>query len=546
MRSALFGCIVGFSLLASGPAFAQSDNAVLVLFNGGVETVEEFDLALDGEVRALRLGARRIIPAEIGPSRVADLKVLPDGSYLLADVDGRGAVVSTADGDEFRWVLDDQQRYFDVDSVTVASYFAPGEPSLVAVGDSSSSNVSIRATSQGNVVWFDGLRVTASSVLVPQVAIMPGNRLVAGVNWSELGIAGLEFRDTSDPLSEGTSIVSATWAEFSSDAIVVPELDQIRDLMGTPDGTVLVTTRYRILEMDDTGAILNTVDIGDYPQMSGEFASMRVLDSGNWAIATFQPGEWVTPNTNHRVHWYDPAGRVVVATTEPLSRAPLRVEPTNGHGGTGTFGFDGGLQDIQQGDPGDVLLTSLVVPPTVRVGGQLSVRATVTNNGDTAVGLARVAVRGVAGACVDRPADYDFAVARSVALQSQQAYTWGGEVGIDAQFATGAWCLFVETVDQQGMLRRFEETAELAVLEQGEGPGSTVDVIDLPFGPQPDMGGFSDAGTETDMEGGAPPPDKGCCAVIDATPPRSSIWLLIAAGLLIGWRRLSVEDPARP
>jgi hypothetical protein len=523
-------------LLFGGAAHAQSDDAVAVLGAGGVENLDVFDLAQE-PTRVIRLGTRKILPDDVGPARVSDFAILPDGSHLLADVDGRGAVVTTPGGDALRWVLDEQQRFTNVDSVAVGSYFAPGEPSQLIVGDTASSSVTIRSVSQQNVAWFESVRLTASRGDVVQVIAMPDNRIAFAVRWPSIGVSGIEVRNVADAMDSGSSFVSAAHAEASDSAIVVPELDGLVDLMGLPDGRLLVTTRFAISILSPQGEVIDSFGTGEFEAVHGELSSGRWLPTGRIAFTTFQPGEWVRPHTNHRVHWLDPQARMIVATSEALTRAPARLDSLAGHGGTGTFGFDGGLDEIQQGDPTAVSLVRLELSPQeVEVGERLTARATVQNDGEFPVGLSNLVVRGSAGECgADLQRDFAFATAQSVALASGQAFTVIDEQLIDSRVALGRWCVFVEAQDQTGTWHMIGEPTPLTVVEASGESDSVIEVTPLPFGAMGDAG--FDTGPDAGDAGGSPLVNEGCCATANGRSGASSPWLVVIALMFIARTR---------
>ena len=540
MRTALISLIVLIVTSAAHPvALAQSDDAVVVLGVGGVDTVAMFDVAREPEPRSIRLGTQRILPVELGPATIADIKILPDGSALLADVGGRGAAITSPDGATLTFELDPLRRYLNVDSVSVATYFAPGTPSLILVGDSSSSSVSIRGAESGDIAWFRSMRLATSPATIVQAITMPGNRVAIAVEWPFIGVWGIEVA-TTDTGELVASFVSEIHGEAAADAVVIPEIELLRELVGLPNGNLLVTTAHDVLEIALDGSIVARFSIGDYAEMNGELASARRLASGDIAVATFQPGEWVRPHTNHRVHWLDGQTGALFATSEALTRAPLRVEPAAGSGGTGTFGFDGGLDQIQQGDPTAISLAALDAEPLkVAVGATLRTSATITNHGEFPVGLATLVIRGSVGACTDEPQDdFDFATRSSVALQPMGSFSLTDRVAIDARFGVGPWCLYVEGLDRQSVWRQYGESLEIEVVEATDGPQSVIEVTPLPFGTASDVGVDADpdagAGLEHDWVA-----KKGCCATATTRPFHPL--LVLGVLVVLGWRRRTVS-----
>ena len=519
-------------MATSTTAWAQSDDAVVVLYNGGVEAVDVFDLTSADPPAAIRFGERRIVPEDLGPVRVSDIKILPDGAYLIGDVDARGAAVVDPSGSEFRWVMDPLRRLTNIDSASVGSYFAPGEPSLVATGDSASSNATLISTSQSVTTWFTTLNLPTSAAAVPQVVVMPDNRIAVAINWQQAAVSAIRIKRVDDPGDIGEEIASADYLELPSDAVVVPEIDRLRDLQVLQDGRFLVTAPRALVVLAADGTLSSLIDLGDLPEVSGELASVRATNSGRWAIASFEPGQWVQPHTNHRIHWFDPDMGVVVATSEPLPRAPLRVEPLEGNGGTGTVGFDAGLDLILQADPTAVALEELFVPDQAAVGTNLGVTATVRNTGSVPLGFERLTVRAAPGSCpLNEPGQVELAVATSAAIPAGSIFRWVGSSFVDASYEVGPWCAFVEALDQLGTARRVGEVLSFEITEAQTGSNSIVDVrpIDLNPGPETDAGGDGGDAGDPDTQ---PPDDKGCCATI-STQRTSSPYLVVALLLLI-------------
>lgn len=515
----------------SAPVFAQSGDAVVVLYNGPVDTVEVFDLSVANE--AQRLGDRRILPQALGPLQVADLKILPDGSHLLANVDGRGAVVTSPTGAEVRWTLDPQRRQAGIDAASAYTFFAPGEPSLVVSADSEASTVTLRNTAQPNVAWYNVLRLTTARGDIAQTIALPGNRVATAVNWLTAGIYGVVVTST-DPDGARRDTLNVTHAEAPADSRIVPELGQTRDLVGLGDDRLLVTMRYGLLVLDADGNLEDHIDLGELRQANGELASARVLPDGLWAIATFEPGLWVQPHVNHRVHWFDPATRAIVATSDPLRRAPLRVEAYQGIGGTGTIDYDGGLNLIQQGDPEAVDLVDLVVPPTISQGREMTVVARIKNNGVFPVGLQRVVVRAGPGTCATVTPRLDVASASSVALNPEQVFSWSGTTAVGSSFEVGPWCAYAQAVDQLGVLRDVGEPVSFEVAEASSSTGSTIEVSELPTNVPVDGDvGLPDAGGDA----GEVDPGGGCCAT--APRPHAARDALLAALLALAAVRIT-------
>ncbi len=539
-----FSALLTFTAVTFGAALAaaQSADAVVVLGSGGVERVAAFDIARQPEVRAINLGTRRVVPAEVGPVEIGDIKILRDGSYLLSDVSGRGVVVTRADGSEFTLVYDPTGQFQRVSAASVASYFSVGEPSLLLMADP--SGVAIRRASTQTVSWFRPLSIASSTARVVQVIAMPDNVVAVALNWPSAGVSAVQLGSSLEvePFAE---FESAEHLESSDQAIVVPELDGLRDLQGLANGNLLVTTRYAVLELTQSGEVVGEWAAADYPAMNGELASARMLASGLVAVATFEPGEWVRPHTNHRVHWIDPADAALVATSESLLTAPTRVEGLTSTGGTGTVGFDAGLTVLEQGDPEDVELADLAVDPAaVEVGDELIVTATVRNAGAGPVALSRIVVRGSRGPCQPGDQDdYDFAVEESVALGADQSIVVQSEQVVDARFGLGTWCAYVETLDQMGVWRSVGEGLEFEVVEADDSTGSVIDVTPLPY----NLG--RDFGFEVDMDAGDAGradefvPKKGCCATSRGAPTSAILFWLVL--VLMVARRPSATGRAR-
>ncbi len=524
MRIILFSII----LLSSSVLFAQS-NAVVVLPFGGVQTLPVRSLDSNNEV--ISLGNRRVVPSA-EDVRISDIKILPDGSHLLADISGRGFAVTDPDGN-YRYQFSTPNTIPSIKTVSVGTYFSPGQPSILAIADSSSQVALLRDNSSGQVSWGQSVRQGESQADIVQIVVQPENLVSVAANYPTIGLSIIDTYLVSQQGQPPTRFANVQLAGQPVNTIVIPGLDQIRELMVLEDGSYLVTTRVNLVLLSSAGLLLWTISIGDLPDVGGEFSAARMLPSGLIAVTTYEPGEWTRPHFNHRVHWVDPTDQTLVASSDVFSAAPIRVEPLMGHGGTGTSGFEAGLNEIGKGDFEKISVNRLAVDPIeIEVGDRLTYGVTLLNSDTFSVALKEVTLNGYPGACTSLGDVRALANARSVALGPDATYILSGEVLIDNTFELGTWCAKVEIENALGQKRTLEEEVEFSILKRKSETTSTVEIDDLPFREGPvDFGG--DAADMGELSINIAPETGGCCATTSAKDGSLTLLFLIVGLIFI-------------
>jgi hypothetical protein len=486
----LTGMLLAATLVA-GPTelFAQSADATAVLSFGGVTTVDLYDLD-ETETTIRSLGTKVIVDQTIGAVEVDDIKILSNGSQLLANAGNRGAIVTDSDG-ALVSQFPPSDRFEDIESASVATYVAVGEPAQVLVTDAGTSLLFIKERNSNRLLWSESLLLSRTRASFVQAIILPENRAAAATNWRNLGISGIDvFVVEFD--GDWLRYASQDHIEHPRRTIIVPALDELRDLMGLAAGGFLVTTRFAVFEMDQDGNIVWSVDITDHDEVQGEFATARMLPSGNFVAATYQPGEWLRTHPNHRLHWFRPQGEALIASSGALSRAPRRVEPLGGHGGTGTNEFEAGLSELSEGDPRAIGLTG-----PITFGGQEFTRgdeirplASVQNEDDGPVALRRLEILASAGQCDEiTSTDRVLASSEAIALSPGGGTTIESTLLVDDGFDFGSWCAWLDIESLSGERFQVGEPSTFEIVERST-TGGPVTVTPL------DINGPRDAGSE--------------------------------------------------
>ena len=507
MRSTLFLILIFFSgsLLAEpGPR----PNAVLVLPFGGIQSLPIRDL--NGANEVISLGFRRVVP--VGEDvRISDIKVLADGSHLLADVSGRGFAITDKDGN-YRNQFSEPNTVPSIKSVSVATYFSPGEPSILAIAESSAQIIVLRDSASGQVIWGESVRQGDGQGELVQIVVQPGNRVSLAANYASLGLSVIETFNVTSNAQEPIRFANIESSGQPTNTIIVPGMDDIRELMVLEDGSYLITTRVKVFLLSSEGLLLWTISSGDYPEVGGEFSSGRKLPSGLIAVSTYEPGAWTRPHFNHRLHWLDPMTRNLIATSDVFSAAPIRVEPLRGHGGTGTFDFNAGLNDIGRGDFAKIKLERMQLdPPEIEIGDRVEFLAQLVNEDTFSIALKEIQFFAAPGTCAENGERHVFGIANSVAISPMGTFLLNNDTLIDTTFEEGVWCAKVEIENGVGQKRILEKTFDFSIVKRKRETNSTVDIDDLPFRNGPvDFGmDVSDMG-ELNID--IVPADEGCCA----------------------------------
>ncbi len=537
IKSTLFQIIAIVWLLALTPAAFAAD-PVVVVPTGAATHAPIFDLDTSADPAQVReQGQRRLVTSSIESVAFRDLKILPDGSNLLADVGARGVAITDSDG-ALTYTLASAGDRPRITSASVLAYAAPGEPTRILLTDSNRSQVMVVEPGADTPHWTTSLSLPSARAEFAQAIALGGNRAAVAVNWPVLQMSGIVLYEVQagQPQREIRRLVSFDHGPAESELVVVPELEGIRDIMGLPNGNLLVTTRYSLLELGAEGSVIWEVDIGDSDALRGEFASARLVESGDVAVATFEPGVWTNPHTNHRVHWLsrsDLEGGALepLATSPALSFAPMRVEPADGHGGSGTFGYRPGL------DAGGGALDSLAMirdlelnNDAFRLDQTIRASASIENTGADELWLTRLAIVLVPGACgTDGGLPITLFEANAVELGPGETYEIFGQRRVDEAFTLGRWCASLRAETAAGESARLGPPVEFEILNPAAPSESIIEVDDLDFS----TADSTDPDPDPDSDAESGPGDEGCgCTSMPAGPP-AGLLLFMAGGLLL-------------
>ncbi|MEZ4459963.1 MAG: MYXO-CTERM sorting domain-containing protein [bacterium] len=485
------------ALLLPANGFAQSPNAVQVLFHGGQSSLYGIDLVDDV---AVELGPRAIT---VEPEASLDMKLLPGGGVLLGQASGRGFAVYDAQ-QALVSLLDPTRRYREVSRVAVASYAAFGVPSRMLIGDSFSSVVTIRDLQTNQTVWYRSILNGNSFGKVAAVAALPDNQALVAARWDDLGISVIDIFDVSvigDPLE----IASQDYAAAPFDTVVVPEIAQIRDVFARPDGTLLVGTASRVVLLSPDRQLLKQLPLAMFG-VSGEVASVRWTESGLVAFATYEPGAWTRPSESHRIHWWDPQTDAVYSSGS-LTAAPAAIDAWAGHGGTGTENFLAGLDELALGNLSDIEAQAISLNQTTFVrGDEIRVRVVATNRGAFPVPTQGFRVDAANRRC-DEAVDFteDIGQGTPIIVYPAAVQEFNAVRVVDSRIPPGDWCVRATVSDESGALLELSPRLDVLVLDQGT-MGTPLESTPLDFNEAPDMGDdMADMGPQRE-----PGNDDGC------------------------------------
>lgn len=524
------------AVLALWPSAADADDAVAILPHGGVTEAPVYELE-DGDPPTVeRASPQALLDDSIGASVVRDLKLLPDTGNLLSDVNGRGVVLSDADGVP-RHVFDEGGEAGRVDAASVLAYASASQPAHVLIGDTEGARAAVVDPRDGETAWETSFALSGGVPEFKEVIALPGERAAIAASWPAMGLSAIDLFtvEAGRPRDRLRRLASAEGDASSDDIepIVVEQLDGLRDVVGLADGNLLVTTRSRILELTQNGGVVWSVEIGDADRMHGEFAAAVPLDSDRVAVATFEPGRWVDMHTNHRVHWLSRADLEVerlepIASTPALDFAPATIDRANGHGASGTVGYEPGLEP-NEGDLGALELRDDLTLNADRLkqGDTLWARANLRYTGQEALRVRRAVIRAHPGACDEAFNDEDgraLVEENGLVFEEGQTYDLLGERAVDEEaFSAGRWCATVWAETNDGGRERLSGAAEFEIVEpSGEG---SVDRRDLDY---------RRPGEEPGSQDSPSPFGDGCgCASTDASAPAE---VLIFCALVGAWR----------
>lgn len=519
--------------------WAQS-NAVIIVPFGPTQKLPTRDL--DANQKVISLGAHRVVP--LGEDvQISDIKILPDGSHLLANVSGRGFAISDKNGN-YRYEFDKQKRVPSIRTASVANYFSPGEPSTIAVADSASQFAFLKDLSSDQIIWVQNLREENTPGDIVEILVQPENKITLAINYPSLNLSFIETFIVSQPPQASFRLANRAHATQPENTVLLPELKNIREVMVLANGSYLITSALHLMNVSKIGEPIWKISIGDLPKLGGEFSSARMLPTGLIAISTYQPGAWTQPHTYHRVHWFDPNTQLIVASSDVFSSAPIRVEPLGGHGGTGSFGFEAGLNDIGKGDAKKIELTQLNVSPTkIAVGDRIAHSFSLKNNDLFLVGLKSAKLWANPESCQALQALQALAEGRVLLNQATNLtinptgiFRLAKESIISSTFKSGNWCINVELIDLFDQSFFLEKTIEFSIREKSSQSTSTTQVSELPF-----HEGIADVENDGSSENSNIRfiDEGGCCSSVSKKHP-TLIFIFPILGLLF-WRRKSLS-----
>ena len=464
----------------------------------------------------------------------------------------------------------------------------------VLVADSASSRVFLQDRTADRVTWQRSLFGMSSRAHIVQAIALPGGRVVTATNWEGAGVSGLDLIPVFAP-DDGQAarrrIASAEHQDAPEDLVIEPALEDLRDVVALEDDTLVVTTRLAILGVTLQGQVLWRAELADYG-IGGQLASARVTPEGRLVAATFEPGRWTSPHPNHRVHWFElpelPSGPIeepppgdmglsadpdmgagksidadmgqadeaprprLLASSAPLERAPRRIEPRAGTGGTGARGYDGTTPPGQ--DPGS--LEELIVGSPLqlervdlRPGQRLRASVELVNAGGRDIELAALELIAYpGGSCLEDPAQglrVAAQPARALAPLERMPLTF--ERVLDEAFgASTSWCaqLLVTRADPEQTQRQIGNGVLFEVRDVDPEMGT----VQLPtrdlgvvVGAPPDMGPGPDGGAGMDAPSPMLPvdivdpedPERGCAcgAASGGQAPAGGLAALALLGL---------------
>lgn len=519
---------------------ARADDRVVAVFVGPNERAPVFTLGVEDDLfQSISLGERILI--EGAPAATfSDIRILPSGGALLADANQRGFLVTDRQG-ELLFSMGAPRTIPLIASAAVASYANESLPARVLLTDNSTGRAQIYDLIEERYVWNQAFALSTIRGQLKAAIWLPMDRAAIGINWPNLGVYAIDVLPTQG--GEGLRPIRYTNIAHNDgpiDQIVVEDLQAVRDLMSYGEGDLLITSQHRLLAIDALGEVLWMINAGDHPAVQGEFASARWLPSGRLALATFEPGQWTFPHTNHRIHWFEfvDGEPIWLARTPILGAAPSRIDAANGHGATGTLNY---LADLggERGSAGDInVVDALSLDASqYRLQDDAQFSAVLRNAGPTAVRLERLFIALDAdpssGACEDIVDESGVEIWQRVPLviEAGASFVLRGTRTLVTPLREGPWCARLISIDE-GLERRVHGPPK-AFRIVGSSRASTIEVREL--GEAPDKGGGGE-GEDPDII--LLDPEGSCvCAAFSASPAHSpSSPLLLLLALVVGLR----------
>ncbi len=534
------------ALIALPPlAQAQADEGVYVLPAGGVSSLPTVIVRspAGGPPRLERGTPRQLTLADGGLATYSDVVALPDGDLLLGDGSGRGGVLFDEQGDQ-------RDAYFpDADlaapsSLVVAGFATPDTPDLLLMGDDSVGRALIYDVIDQSYTWHYTLTHNGVRGQIARAVALPQQRFAIAVNWPALSLSAVKIVAWESSAQPELALYSEAVDE---DTPVLAGLYPVRDLAADLDGRMLVTSRDQIAIIDEAGQLLWELHMGDDPALGGQFQSARWLDSGLIVAATRQPGLWIEPHTNHRLHLIDPSPDVEVPlldSSDNFEAAPLRIEPWSGTAPTGTRDFYADAYDFDGASPADLSLEDdrpSLVPRQIHLDETTFFGFALHNDTDGAITMRRADFLVAHGACDDlelpealhQPWWSDGSLTRIEAGQSHQI---SQQVLLAEPLGIGLWCGQLRLTGRDGSRHFLGTPLDFEILPPfGQDSPVSVDVL-LEFG---DAGLPADHGSDGDEMG------TGCACSTGGGSQAPLFILVLLAGLIL-YRRGRPALPSGP
>lgn len=537
---------LGAMLSCSAGALALTDDSVALLPVAGTDSALVYSLqGSDDKPEVIEEDRHRLIASELGPASFTDFKILPKNRHLLADFSDRG-VAATDDEGALLFSLDSPGQRPGVASASVAGYGELDRPNRILFSSNNDQRISIYDARADETVWSRALVEPPESAEIVQAIALPDRRIAVALNWPALQTSGIDLIDLD---SEGVPEILVRFANREHDGapenlVVDEDIDEINDLFATSSDELLVTTSETLMTVSLADReVTRRLSLSDRPEFAGAFISARGLPSGRIAAATVEPGVWTRPHPNHHLFWLDSTLSEIVADVSDLDRAPWRVEPAKGHGGSGTAGFEPDRTYLPSGSLEDLGLSSglEILPDPIQTGTVGTVRATLRNSTARPVFLAAATIEAKPDRC-EMPGEWKNLVERADPVVGDGAeIQLEGPVQFQSDAPTGTWCVGLRAEDRAGN-RTFvgeRRTFELidAQADASGGGGRRIRPVDLGLRYASDAAG-ADAGTE--IETRDDPKNGGGCGCSTGSPrPFGPVALLLALGGLGLARRRS-------
>ena len=463
---ALLVCLSG----QASPLFAQTPRDVHVLGHGPLRVAEAYRLVADGSV--LRLPSVPLVPDLASePVEVSDLKVLPDGQLLMAKHLSKGVVTYAPGAMAPKALWDPQGLDLLVSTASVAAYTPVGSIARLVFAETRTSQIFLYDVLTDRLLYSTTLLLPGGKAEPVQAIVMPGDRVVVASNWPREGLSGIDIVTFGPQGTLRTRLATRAHDGGPQSQIVVPELEEVRDLQGLGADTMVVATAKAVLALGVGGEVAWRLEVAQDPKLTGSVSSVALLGSGEMAVTTLEPGFWTEPHPNHRVHWYTlPAGPgeapLWLGSSPPLERAPRRVTSAMGTGGTGTLGYTAGLMDVAGGELSSVESSGVLglMPGSIRQGGEVTLTQTLRNTGEVLVYLSAARWLATQGSGCMPGAVPPVVLLEQRGLSLEPGMQQEVSQPLRPALPPGSWCVYLELEGPRGEKEaRFAQGALLEV-----------------------------------------------------------------------------------